>query len=499
MRFSLICLCLYMCVGSTAQSKFQKAALESIPLFKEYLAIPNDANYPEDIDLNVDWTQSHLERRGFKTEIWTTPTRPILFGTYGTLQESLPTVLFYFHADGQSVDPQFWFQEDPYKAALKQEVEGEGWVDIDRSVLSQGYDPDLRIFARSSSDSKNNIIILMTAIDLLLQDELAVPYNLKVIIDFEEEKSSPSLAPMVEAHKDDLAADMLIIYDGPRHISGAPTVAFGARGIASLTLTTYGPIFPQHSGHYGNYAPNPALRMSRLLGSMKDDYGRVTIEGYYDDITIDQATAEILDAVPDDEPMINAKLGIAKSDSVANSYQRALQYPSLNIRGMSSGWVGAEARTIVPATATAEIDIRLVKESDPHRLISLINDHIVDQGYHIVDRKPTARERLQYDRICRLESKVSYEAFRTDFDGRVGRWITSAMASAFGHVPVRERTMGGSIPISPFVKILQAPAVVVPFANKDNNQHSPNENIRLGNYVDGVQAMYYILSTPVGD
>ena len=130
-------------------------------------------------------------------------------------------------------------------------------------------------------------------------------------------------------------------------------------------------------------------------------------------------------------------------------------------------------------------------------MIQLIKDYITSQGYYIVDRKPTARERLEHDRICRMSSSVSYEAFRTDFDSRVGNWLTRALTDAFDTTPVRERTMGGSIPISPFVSILDAPAVVVPFANKDNNQHSPNENFRMGNYIDGLRSMYYILSTEV--
>ena len=480
-----------------AQDKFERASIESIPMFREFLAIPNDANDLDDIRMNVAWVDKQMKKRHFQTEVWETPTRPILFAEAPTVDQDKPTVLFYFHADGQSVDPQFWFQDDPYKAVLKKQVEGEGWVDVPWTAIGDRLDPELRVFARSSSDSKNNVILFLKAVDLLITEGRSLPYNLKVLVDFEEEKSSESLAPTVELKKDVLAADMLVIFDGPRHISGQPTVAFGARGIAGITLTTYGPIFPQHSGHYGNYAPNPALRLSQLLAGMKDDYGRVLIPGYYDGIEFTDDVAEVLDAVPDDLRMINAKLGIAQTDSVSTTLQRALQYPSLNIKGISSGWVGSETRTIVPATAIAEIDLRLVKESDPHRLIQLIKDYITSQGYYIVDRKPTARERLEYDRICRMSSRVSYEAFRTDFDSRVGRWLTRALTNAFDTTPVRERTMGGSIPISPFVSILDAPAVVVPFANKDNNQHSPNENIRLGNYIDGLRSMYYILSTEV--
>ncbi len=489
-------LCLSL-VALHSQDKFMDQAVHSMPDFIEFLSIPNDANYIEDIVKNVSWVDHKLKERNFTTTIWDTPTRPVLFAEAKSKMSNKPTVLFYFHADGQSVDPQFWFQGDPFVPVLKKQVEGEGWVNITWDHIKDNIDPEWRIFARSSSDSKCNIIMFLEGLDMIDQEGIGLPYNLKVLIDFEEEKSSPSLPEVVEDHKDELSADMLVIYDGPRHISNRPTIAFGARGIAAVTLTTYGPVFAQHSGHYGNYAPNPALRMSQLLASMKDDDGRVLIDGYYDGISFDKKTEQILDAVPDNEAIINAKLGISQPDSVADSYQKALQYPSLNIRGMASGWVGSEARTIVPSQATAEIDIRLVKESNPNKLIQLLKAHIVDQGYHIIYDKPTQRERLSYKKLCRFNSKISYQAFRTEFDSEVGVWLNKALTRAFGSAPIRERTMGGSIPISPFVRILEAPAVVIPFANKDNNQHSPNENLRLGNYIDGIKTMYYILSTPI--
>ena len=130
-------------------------------------------------------------------------------------------------------------------------------------------------------------------------------------------------------------------------------------------------------------------------------------------------------------------------------------------------------------------------------MIDLIRAHIQDQGYYITEGKPTQEERMRYHKICSLSANVAYEAFRTEFDSPIGNWLTRAMTAAFGKVPVRERTMGGSVPIAPFVKILNAPAVIVPLANKDNNQHSPNENLRLGNYVEGIKAMHYILKTAI--
>jgi acetylornithine deacetylase/succinyl-diaminopimelate desuccinylase-like protein len=335
--------------------------------------------------------------------------------------------------------------------------------------------------------------MFLAALDAAKDLDIQPSYNIKVIMDFEEEMGSPRLPGAVERYSSDLAADVLIIFDGPLHITGEPTLKFGARGIATITLTVFGPRVPQHSGHYGNYAPNPAVRLSQLIASMKDDEGKVTISGFYDGITIDPDTRKILAAVPDDEAFIQEKIGIAKPDGVGRNYQEAIQYPSLNVRGMRSAWVGNESRTIVPATATAEIDVRLVKESDPDRLIQLIRHHIEQQGYHLLDREPTDEERRKYSKLAYFDASIFYRAFRTPVYSEAGQWLSSALKRAHGKEPVKIRTSGGSIPISPFVVTLDVPAVMVPTVNMDNNQHSPNENLRIGNYVEGIKTMIAIL------
>ncbi|MBT8290773.1 MAG: M20/M25/M40 family metallo-hydrolase, partial [Muriicola sp.] len=249
----------------------------------------------------------------------------------------------------------------------------------------------------------------------------------------------------------------------------------------------------QHSGHFGNYAPNPALRLSKLLASMKDDVGRVIIPGFYDGVSIDPATESILKAVPDDEAQIKDRLQIKTADSVGRYYQEAIQYPSLNIRGMQSGWIDEKVRTIIPGWARAELDVRLVLETDPNRLINLVKEHVASQGYFVLDREPTKEERLAYDKIATFTHEISYQSFRTSFDSPVGIWLRSALTKAFDESPVMIRMSGGSIPISPFVTTLGIPAVTVPTVNRDNNQHSPNENLRLGNYREGIKTMLAIL------
>ncbi|MDF1694925.1 MAG: M20/M25/M40 family metallo-hydrolase [Saprospiraceae bacterium] len=473
-------------------------AKKSLHQLKELLAIPNDANFPEDIERNLSWVDSVFHDMGFRTQRLETETVPLLLANYNSNNPTKKTVLFYFHIDGQPVDPQFWFQDNPYEATLKKEVEGEGWIDMDWSnVNSEVIDSDWRIFARSSSDDKSPFVMFLTALKEQRDRGVFPDYNLKVILDFEEEKGSPRLAGAVEKYKSALESDMLLIFDGPKHISNQPTITYGARGITTVTIKVYGPTFPLHSGHYGNYAPNPALRLAQLLTTMKDDDGRVTISGFYDGIEFDEKTKAILANVPDNENEFRVKLGIGNTDKVGSNYQESIQYPSLNIRGMGSGWIGSEARTIVPATATAEIDIRLVVESPPQRQIGLVKNHILDQGYLVLDRKPTSKERFDNPKICQFINNRAYEAFRTEIDSPLGVWAYETIKEEFGGEPIRVRTLGGSVPISPFIQSLNVPAVIIPLVNSDNNQHSPNENLRIGNYFDGVKTFYAFLNSTI--
>ena len=480
---------------SYENSKFMKYAQESLPQLQELLAIPNDAHFHQDIELNVQWCEKHFKQRGFTTERLETSTVPLLLANRKSISPNAKTVLIYLQVDGQPVDSTFWFQESPYKAVVKQQANEGGWEETSwDKLLVSNPDPELRIFARSTSDSKGAVNMFLTSMDMINDEKLMPNFNLKIIMDFEEEIGSPRLPKAVEDYKTLLKADMLVIFDGPRHMTNRPTLSFGARGISTVTLKVFGPYFPQHSGHYGNYIPNPALRLSQLLASMKDEGGRVIIPGFYDGINISEKVKTILRAVPDDEKIINYKMGIARADSVAPNYQESLQFPSLNIRGLMSGWVGSEKRTIIPSSATAEIDIRLVMESDPENLITLVKNHISKKGYHIINGTPSREERATYSKICQFNAQTPYLAFRTAFDSEIGHWLDRSLMKAFGEKPIKQRTSGGSIPISPFVTALGIPAVGVPTVNRDNNQHSPNENIRFGNYVDGIKTMYAILT-----
>tara|TARA_B100000941_G_scaffold44545_1_gene27500 strand:- start:3 stop:1502 length:1500 start_codon:yes stop_codon:yes gene_type:complete len=473
----------------------ENATNKSFDMFYEILSIPNDANNLDDIELNVKWCEKNFAQRGFVTKRISTPKAPLLLAER-TFPKAKETVLIYLQIDGQPVDNSRWFQESPYIPVLKRQNSQGVWEIIDWSEI-KNYKDDWRIFARSTSDAKGPVVMFLNAIDVLEEKKLSPNFNIKVIMDFEEELGSPNLPRAVNANRELLSADHLIIFDGPKHRSGKPTLTFGARGISTIQLTIYGPVTAQHSGHFGNYVPNPALRMAKLLASMKDNEGVVVIPGFYDGISIDSKTKKILDNFPHDQEQFMKTLQIGELDKVGETYQESIQFPSLNIRGMQSGWIDEKVRTIIPAWARAEIDIRLVLESDPKRLIGLVKKHVENQGYYVVDREPTAKERIDHPKVATFTHKISYQSFRTDLDTKVGKWLRKSIKKGFETDPIRIRMSGGSIPISPFVKTLDIPAVTVPTVNRDNNQHSPNENIRLGDYRNGIKTILSILTEPL--
>jgi acetylornithine deacetylase/succinyl-diaminopimelate desuccinylase-like protein len=469
-----------------------KYAKESFQELYEFYSIPNDANYPEQIEPNVKWCEDAFSKRGFKTQRLETSTVPLLLATR-EYPKAKRTVLVYLQIDGQPVDTTKWHQPDPFIPVLKEQDKNGDWNIIPWDKLNGEINNDWRIFARAASDARGPDMMFLKAMDILNDHKFKLNYNLKVIMDFEEELGSPNLPKAVIENKELLAANMLVIFDGPRHLSNEPTLSYGARGIAEISLEVFGPRVPLHSGNYGNYAPNSAVKLSQLLSTMWKEDGRVAMPNWYDGITIREEVKEILKQVPDDEAQIQKDFGIANTDNIGNNFQEAIQYPALGILGLEAAWVGKETRTIIPATAIAEMNIRLVKETKGDRMVKLVRDHIINQGYHLVENEPTEEERMKYTKIARFNSKISYGAFRTEFDTEIGEWLRKGMRYAFGKDPIQIRTMGGSIPISPFVITLGLPAVGVPTVNPDNNQHSPNENIRVGNYIDGIKTITAIL------
>ena len=446
-------------------AQHQKAIVDEL---LQLLAIPNVAADKPNIRRNATHLQRILAQHGFSSEILETSGNPLVYATADF--HKAKTILFYCHYDGQPVDARKWTQADPFEPVIR----GDG--------------ADARIYARSASDDKAPIVALMAALDALKRAGLEPTANIRVILDGEEEASSPSLVPAIARYRDRLRADLMIILDGPGHSSGRPTVAYGARGIATLDLTVYGPKSGVHSGNYGNWMPNPAQRLASLLASMKDDSGRVTVAGYYD--TVVPLTADeraMLDAVPEDSARMLGAFGVAAPEQAFPKLQDALQYPTLNVRGLSSAFVGEGARTIVPDRATAALDLRLVKETPAADLIAKLRAHIEKQGYHLVDADPDEAARATYAKLARLaRTNTPTAAFRTSTSDPLARALVASLTRTYGEPPVQLRTLGGTVPIAPFIEALGFPALVVPTVNFDNNQHEENENLRLGALFDAI-------------
>lgn len=476
---------------STAASERFPAALREL---RDFVAIPNDGHFPRQIQANMDWVIPRLQQEGLETEVLISNGVPFVLARR-EYHPGQPWVLFYLQIDGQPVDAKAWDQPDPFTVTLKTRDEAGNWITLDWPENDQEIDPEWRIFGRSTSDSKGPALSLINALTVLRESGRRPAFNVKLILDFQEEMSSPQLAVLVRAQQEKLAADRLVVMDGTRHVSNLPTLTFGARGIAYTTLRVFGPRQPMHSGQYGNFVPNPVFRLSNLLAGMKDDDGRVLIPGWYDGISFSEADHAAMNAVPENADTIAAHVGIARPEGVGDTYQEALSYPTLNVRGLSAAYVGGAARTIIPEEAIAMIDIRLVPESDGERLLKLLREYVLAHGYHLIQGEaPTEAERLTHDKIAALYGKVSYSAYRTPLDAPIGHWLDRALTRTFGFSPVKMRTTGGSQPISPFIQALGLPAVSVRIPNPDNNIHAANENLRAGNFLEGIRTCIGVLT-----
>ncbi|MEL0011314.1 MAG: M20/M25/M40 family metallo-hydrolase [Bacteroidota bacterium] len=461
-----------------------------------FLSLPNNGLYREHIDPNIDWLIEEFEAFGWETYRLEHEGKPLFFSQY-RVDEDLPTVLFYMHLDGQSVDSTAWNQPSPYEPVYKSRGEMGDWIIRTQDIPTPPYDDEWRIFARSASDDKGPIVMLLAALNELKQENKIPAFNIKVILDSEEERGSPNLPGAVKQYRDLLASDYLVVSDGPMHDSGLPTLTYGVRGITRITMEIYGPSKPQHSGHFGNYAPNPVFRAAHLLASMKDEDGRVLIPGYYDGVVFDESALQAMAQVPDDEAAIQARAGFKTPEKVGANYQEAMQYPSLNVRGIRAAWVGSDARTIVPDKIIIEIDIRTVPNTDGEGLVEAVKKHIVTQGFTLLDAVPTQEEMMNIEKPMFFRHQVAMEPFRTPLDSDLGLWLEKALEEAHSNEVVQIRMLGGSLPLTTFINELNIPAVLVPLVNADNNQHSPNENLRLGNFFEGIHTFKTILLTPI--
>lgn len=497
-RIKLLIVYIFLGITLIAQNRDWNSIIENIlpdilERHRAFVSIPNVSPDPEQLLINMEWITPYYKELGFEISLLETSTSPV-FLAEKIVDPEAKTILFYFHLDGQPVDAKNWNQKDPFVPVLKKQNKEGNWEEIDWMNIQREIDPEWRIFARAAADDKGPITMMLTALEILKSQNLDLKYNVKILLDPEEESGSKGFISTLEMYKNRYAADYMIIMDGPAHNTNRPTLTFGCRGIARCNITLYGAKLPTHSGHFGNYAPNPVFSMAHLLASMKDESGKVIIQDFYKGIPMNPEVESILDAVPDDETMIRKGLVINQPDKVGKNYQQAMQYPSLNVRHIETSWKGPGLKTVIPEIITAHLDVRLVAETDGAKQIDKIKEHIKGQGFYLLDRAPTDDERLKYPKIATFKGNAGVNAFRTEINSEIGQKLGKVIEEAFNAPPVKIRTMGGTVPIIPAINTLKIPAIIVPMVNMDNNQHNPNENIRIGNIQTGIKICLAILS-----
>ena len=467
--------------------------------FAALLALPNQASDSVNIRRNAEAIRALYEKRGVKTRLLESPgSPPVVFGEKPS-PGATQTILIYVHYDGQPVRASEWTM----KAYEPQVLAGRLEDKAEQRSLADAAKPEnenWRLYGRSASDDKAPVIGLVAALDALAAANTRVAANLKFFFEGEEEAGSPHLHEMLTRHKALLGADLILFLDGPRHQSGIRQVVYGVRGSYDVEITAFGPARPLHSGHYGNWAPNPAVRLARFLGTLRDDDGRILIPRFYDDVrALTAAERSALATVPNADAKLRDELMLGASEAGNASLSERIMLPALNLRGVVSGGVGGGATNAIPTLARASIDFRLVPSQTPAHIRELFEAHAVAQGWTIVHDSAEATPALRRARtkVLLLQWLDGYPAERTPLDHPLGRDVARIIERSAGDRVALVPTSGGSAPLYVFEQVLRIPIVSVPIANYDNSQHAPNENIRLKEFWEGIE-MYAALLARLG-
>ena len=466
--------------------------------YAELLSIPNVASDSIGIHQNAAYIEAAFEQRGLVFEQLKIPgAPPIVFGEYRT-PGATRTLGIYVHYDGQPADPANWTHQ-PWEPVLYSASMLDGGEPIAFPEPGDAIDPEWRLYSRSAGDDKAPIGALLAVLDAFQASDIAITSNLKFFFEGEEEAGSRHLEQYLDTFQDKIEdIDIWLFCDGPVHQSRKPQLVFGVRGVTGMEITTYGATRSLHSGHYGNWAPVPGTLLTHLLASMKAANGEVLIDGFYDTVEpIGDIEKEALSRLPDYDATLRSSLGLVESEVNNAPLAERLLLPSLTIKGLSSGNVGSLARNVIPNTATAALGVRLVKGNDPEHMLDLVEAHIRKQGYHIVYEDPDLETRQKYPRIVKVDRRgTGYPAARTDMDHPLTIPLFEAVQRAGGDDALRVPALGGSLPLYLFTQKLEKPAVIVPVANHDNNQHAPDENIRLANLWYAIDLYAAILTMP---
>jgi acetylornithine deacetylase/succinyl-diaminopimelate desuccinylase-like protein len=332
---------------------------------------------------------------------------------------------------------------------------------------------------------------MLAALDALEASKLAPSINIKFFLEGEEEDGSKHLGELLRTHKSLLASDAWIFFDGPMHVTGAPQVVLGVRGVMGVELTFYGPNRGLHSGHYGNWAPNPAVAAAHFVASVRDRDGRVLIDRFYDDVPAlsdaDRASARALSTADDS---VRRSLGLSQTEAENAAIGERIMLPALNLRGIRAGG-NANA---VPPSANVSIDFRLVPDQKPERIRELVEAHLVKQGYTVVRDAALVATSRDRSRIVLVNWEGGYVSVRVPAENPLVGALQRITARAYGRPAFTQPILGGSLPLYHFVEVLGATVITMPIVNADNSQHAPNENLRIQNLWDGIALFAEIMT-----
>ena len=460
--------------------------------YADFLAIPNVASDTASLRRNATAIVAMLEKRGVAARLLENGGWPA--AVYGELRApgATHTIVVYAHYDGQPVDPKEWRGGAPFSAQLREQRGGE-WTDI--PVPASGrINPEARIFARGAGDDKAPIIAIMNALDALKATGQRPAVNIKFFFEGEEESGSAHIVPILQNNKALLAADAWLFCDGPTHQSREMQVAFGGRGAMGLELMVYGPAKALHSGHYGNWAPNPGMLLVDMVRSMRDADGRILIKGFYDDVL--PATARELAAVralPPVDSALRRELLLGGTEANDALLAERIMLPAMNMRGMRVGQVEGLAANAIATEAKASFDFRLVPKQTPAHVRELVEAHLKENGWFVTHAAATDAERLAHRKVVRMTWGAGDEATRVSLDQPISQALTATLDEMLGKPVLRVPTLGGSLPTATIERTLGVPLVILPIANHDDNQHAKDENLRLQNLWDGIEAYAAIM------
>jgi acetylornithine deacetylase/succinyl-diaminopimelate desuccinylase-like protein len=386
-------------------------------------------------------------------EAETVPTRnhPMVLGRRNA-SPGKPTVLFYGHYDVQPPDPLALWESPPFEPTVR----------------------NGRIYARGIGDNKGQHFAQLLALESHLAVKGELPCNVIFLLEGEEEIGSPHIAEFVATHADRLRADLVVISDGPLHESGLPVITFDARGVVGFELRARTASRDVHSGNFGGIVPNAIWKLVHLLSTMKNQAGQITIEGLAEPIAPPtEAEREAVSRLPLDLERIREELGFVELDAPRERgyFDRLMFHPTLTINGFHGGYGGPGWKTVLPCQAVVKCDIRLVKPLTPEYVLEKIAVHV---ARHAPDVEFVPLNGM-------LPSK-------TPMDSRYAAPIRRALVAARGVEPLLYPTIGSSLPNYVFTDILGVPAFIVPYANADEANHAPNENLAIECFIDGIRS-----------